>query len=236
MTARLHRRRTRGVSLLEFVIVFPMAALFVLGLIQTGFVYMAKLTLNHATFMAARAGSLHNAQQSVIKEAVIRGLTPFYQDSTDTNTATRLGKAYVAAQLDAIAFLQVDKPLSPSAEAFADFGVKDPSSKVVYIPNDHLEWRDLSVGTKSKVNIRDANLLKIRVVYGYHLKVPLIAGVMKRVMCSGSIGVQAWGNVTLLDSLYGLKKPDLCLRYYLLDRMPIESTAIVEMQSPAFQP
>lgn len=236
MTIHMNRRRSRGVSLLEFVIVFPLAALFVLGLIQTGFVYMAKLTLNHATFMAARAGSLHNANQSVIKEALVRGLTPFYQDSTDTNTATRLGKAYIEAKADAIAFLQVDKPLSPSADAFSDFGVKDPTTKVVYIPNDHLEWRDLSVGATSKVNIRDANLLKIRVVYGYHLKIPLIAGVLKRVMCSGSIGVQAWGNVSLLESVYGLKKPDLCLRYYLLDRMPIESTAIVEMQSPAFQP
>jgi hypothetical protein len=232
----MNRRSARGVSLLEFVIVFPLAALFVLGLIQTGFVYMAKLTLNHATFMAARAGSMHNANQAVIKEAVIRGLTPFYQDSTDTNTSTRLGKAYLAAKVDAIAFVQVDKPLSPSPDAFADFGVKDPTSKVVYIPNDHLEWRDLSVGAKSKVNIRDANLLKIRVVYGYHLKIPLMAGVLKRVMCSGSIGVQAWGNVSLLESLYGLKKPDLCARYYLLDRMPIESTAIIEMQSPAFQP
>jgi len=31
--------------------------------------------------------------------------------------------------------------LNPSDEAFKDFGVKDPVTKVTYIPNDNLEWR-----------------------------------------------------------------------------------------------
>ena len=237
--SRPARRRARGVSMVEFAIVFPVAVLFVLGIIQTGFFYMAKLTLNHATFVAARAGAMHNASQSVMKEAMVRGLGPFYQDSTETNLATRLVKARVPATKDSALYLTLDT-LSPSADAFSDFGIKDGAKKVTYIPNDHLEWRDLTPGSKSKVNIRDANLLKLRVVYGYEMKVPFIGHLMKRMMCGGSTGPKAWGNVNFTDAMYATSKPDLCARYFLLDpkhpRIPIESIAIVEMQSPAYQP
>ncbi len=226
--------RQRGVSLIEFTIVFPVAVLFVLALIQTGFVFMAKSTLSHATFMAARAGAINNARDSVIKEAMIRGLSPFYQNATHTDDSTRLALAYAEAKLDAVLFLKIQK-LSPSAAAFKDFGVKDPATKVVAIPNDNLEWRSNVLGSTSKVNIRDANLLRIRTVYAYELKVPLMAWVVSRVMCGGSAGVEAWGNVSLLDSVYGLKKPVDCALYYQQGRMPIESVATIEMQSAAIQ-
>jgi len=236
-TPRERRRRQGGASLVEFVIVFPMAVLFVLSLIQVGFIYMAKLTLNHATFMAARVGSLHNANQGVIRDALIRGLTPFYQNSLTTDDASRLLKASLYAQADNKLTpwaVQVDR-LSPTVDTFSDFGVKDPSTGKVYIPNDSLEWRSLSVGSKSKVHIRDANLLKIRVTYGYEMRIPLIAGVIKRMMCGGTIGPDAFGNVSVLESLYGVSHFDLCVRYFNNNRIPIESMAIVEMQTPAYQ-
>jgi hypothetical protein len=97
------------------------------------------------------------------------------------------------------------------------------------------EHRQLTVGTRSKLNIRDANLLKIKVVYAYEMKVPLIRGVIGRVMCSGSIGVEAYGNVRPWNALY-TTDPSTCLKYYSQDRMPIESFAIVEMQSRAEKP
>jgi hypothetical protein len=233
-----HRRRTaRGITLVEFVIVFPLAVLFVLSLIQAGFIYMAKLTLNHATFMAARTGAVHNARADAIKEALVRGLSPFYQDASKSNDSLRLGQARLTAGVDVLKpyTLTIDR-LSPSTAAFKDFGVKDPVKKVTYIPNDNLEWRSLTLGATSKVHVRDANLLKIRAVYAYQLKVPLMAGVMSRVMCGGQAGVEAFGNVSLIDSVFGLSRPDLCLKYYQWGRIPIESVATVEMQSPAYQP
>jgi hypothetical protein len=228
--------RQRGITLVEFVIVFPLATLFVLGLIQTGLVYMAKLTLNHAAFMAARVGATHNASKDVMREAVIRGLSPFYQDSTDGNDLSRMAKAYLKAKLDNV---PVARPwaadvevLNPSPDAFTDFGVRDPKGRVTYIPNDNLEWRSLDVGTRSKMNIRDANLLKVRVTYGYELKVPLISGVLSRVMCGGSVGVDAYGDVKLWQAVFGPVSQE-CLKYYLHGRIPIESFAIVQMQTRA---
>jgi len=231
-------RRQRGVSMVEFVIVFPLATLFVLTLVQLGLIYMAKLTVNHATFMAARAGALNNADPKTIKEALTRGLIPFYQDSTKADGMTRLGEAYLGAKTDMVlpwGGAEVTL-LNPSDEAFKDFGVKDPVTKVTYIPNDNLEWRRTDiVGTASKMNIRDANLLKLKVVYAYEMKVPLIGGVLKRVMCSGSVGVDAYGDVSLFNAV---EKPPYtnCVKYYMHNRMPIESFAIVEMQSRAERP
>lgn len=230
-------KRQRGATLMEFVIVFPIAALLVLALIQAGFIYMAKLTLNHATFMAARVGATHNADVGEMRTALVRGLIPFHQNNFETNDSKRLASAWLGAQgenLNPLTRASLDR-LNPSNQSFADFGVNDPKLKgVTYIPNDNLEWRSTTLGTQSQQNLRDANLLKIRVVYGYQLKVPLMAGVIGRVMCSGEIGVEAWGNVSLLQSVYTPAQLN-CIRYYLQGRLPIESTAIVEMQSPAYQ-
>jgi hypothetical protein len=225
-------RRHRGATLAEFVIVFPLAALFVLSLVQFGFIYMAKLQLNQATFMAARIGSTHSASKTEIREALIRGLSPFYQDSTKADDAARLATAYAVAKskLTFQPWLLEADLMNPSDASFKDFGIKDDATGRTYIPNDNLSWRSDAQGPTSRQTIRDANLLKLRVVYGYEMKVPLIPGVLSRVLCGGDSGVEAWGNVSPWEAMYpGISKR--CLLFYKQRRLPIESVATVEMQS-----
>ncbi|MEK8031080.1 TadE family protein [Ideonella sp. DXS29W] len=253
---RKNFRRQRGVSMVEFVIVFPVAALFVLTLIQVGFIYMAKSTLNNATFMAARAGALNNANMTVITDALKRGLIPFYQDSSITNDVQRMTLAYMnpnplrnSVLTDAFG----PKPwrtqvtlLSPSSDTFADYGVRDNVKRVTYIPNDNLQYRRQDItgagtsiaGSRSKVNIRDANLLKLKVVYGYELKVPLVGYVLRSVMCgSGGTGAAAWGDTNIIESI---EHGSISYCKYMPTNdsvhIPIESYAIVEMQSRAERP
>ncbi len=240
----MHRRdkSSSGLGLVEFVIVLPVAIVFVLGIVQAGFIYMAKLQVNHATFQAARMGSMHHAHEGVMRTALVRSLSPFYQNSFETNNTKRLLEAQALAWKDLTIPplpdpLPVAPPfqmevLNPSPLSFSAFGVKDPKTGVTYIPNDNMEWRLDGVDPKAKQRLRDANVLKLRVVYGYELKVPLIAGVLSRVMCSGNSGVDAFGNVGTLDAMY-LKVSEECRRYYRRGRIPIESVAIVEMQSRA---
>lgn len=242
MNPRLHlhlhlHSRQHGATLMEFTILFPVAVLFVLAMVQAGFVYMAKLNLNHATFQAARIGSMHNASESTMRAALVRGLIPFYQDSFEGNDSARLAAAWAKAKLDDVNPLRraLVERLSPSAHSFKDFGVKDAKSGVTYIPNDNLEWRSNMLGASSRQNLRDANLLKLRVVYGYELKVPLMAAVIRRVMCGGQAGPEAWGNVSGWEAAYKFGADPVCVRYYLQGRLPIESTAIVDMQSRAHQ-
>jgi hypothetical protein len=226
------RHRQSGATMVEFVIVAPLAFLFVLALIQVGFLQMAKLTLNHATFMAARHGAVSKADYGEIRDSLAKGLIPFFQDATESSDITRMGKAWGYAKLDVYNPMHVDlKILSPSPAAFKDFGVKDDKGKI-YIPNDNLEWRS-GFGPTSKMNIQDANLLKIKVVYGYELKVPLMKFMVSRIMCGGSGGVQAFGGDVPVWSALGSVSD--CLTYYKFGRVPIVSYAIVEMQSPAYQ-
>ena len=223
------RAAHRGASLTEFLIVGPVAILMTFVILQSGLLYMAKLTLNNATFMAARAGATNNAKKSTIQASLVRGLIPFYQDTTDSNDLSRLTAAAAKATADVLLDVKLDV-LSPSQEAFNVYGIT--ANGVRYIPNDNLEFRTATPMNGASISIQDANILRIKVTYGYKLKVPLMAAVLKRIMCPGvsDSGIQAWDSFTLLP----LGSPADCY-YYLRDRMPIVSFATVQMQSPPQQ-
>jgi hypothetical protein len=51
---------TRGQALPEMVIVFPLAVILLMGIVQLALLYRAKATVNNASFLAARSGSLNN--------------------------------------------------------------------------------------------------------------------------------------------------------------------------------
>ncbi len=72
----------------------------------------------------------------------------------------------------------------------------------------------LSRAQSGGLNLQDANLLRVEVTYGYELKVPLINGLISR--------------------LLGLTRDSDAFHQQLLrrNRLPITSTAIVRMQSP----
>ncbi|CAJ0890981.1 TadE/TadG family type IV pilus assembly protein [Ralstonia mannitolilytica] len=225
--------RQRGATLAEFVVVGPLAFLLILAIVQLGFMFMARSTLNHATFMAAREGALHNADPAVIRSALIKGLIPFYQDTTESSDITRLSTAWLAAQADLLipTHLKIDI-LNPTPGSFKDYGIRDPANgNRRFIPNDNLQFRSVSVGSESRQTLMDANLLRIRVTYAYELKVPLISYVYKRVMCGGSGGVNAFGDDTSMLDAAGLSD---CV-HYLQGRAPLVAYATVRMQTPAIE-
>jgi hypothetical protein len=226
----------RGVSVTEFVIITPIALLLMLSILQFGLAYMAKLTLNNATFMAARHGAVRNADTQQIYESLIKGLLPFYVNATGGQPdADRMLEAWARARADAVVFTRLER-ISPSNEAFNGFALEREGQRV--IPNDNLEHRLSDTGNMRtgpegrRISIRDANVLKIEVKYGYQLKVPLINTIMRKVMCLGQAGggsVDAWmaRNVAGLD-------PSNCA-YYLFGRIPLVATATVHMQSDAHE-
>jgi len=228
-------RRQRGASIVEFVIVSPFAFLVVLGLVQLGLMFVAKQIVNEATFVAARAGAVQNAQVGPMKDALTKALIPFYQDSTKTNPFQRLVFAWGSARFDLLNPLNLDiTVLNPNSNVFDDFGLID-SDNHTYIPNDSLDYRDHTVqGQRSGLSIQDANALKIRVTYGYQLKVPLMESVFKSVMCGFDSGVDAFGRGGGL--LSGMGSLQDCFQFYNRGRVPIVSYATVQMQSPAWKP
>ena len=161
-------QRFNGQAAVEFMIVTPMMLLLLLGAFQFALIYHAKITLNNATFIAVRAGSLNGANRDMIDLALARGLSPLF--TNDDN----VGEVFDARQqvIDDIndGFICVER-LNPTEGAFTDFGVPDGTG---VIPNDNLLYRDPGAGPSSGLSIQDANLLKLRVTYCYPMMVPII--------------------------------------------------------------
>ena len=182
MAHKLGRRRLSlrsaqlGQAMLEFLIVAPVFILIIFGAIQTALIFSAKTSLNYAVFQAARVGAVNNATYSGIRSGLIRGLAPLYTYSNtrrgpDIAEDIDDGIAEAAFEVDAYTRIIRLNPMS------ADFRTGNTGHGISVdgmnqIPNDLLMYRDPD--TRGRVNIQDANLLKIRVQYCYALIVPIV--------------------------------------------------------------
>ena len=228
----------RGSSMVETLIALPVLLLIGLGVVQWAFIYQAKTTLNYATFMAARAGAVDHADEGTIKEALARSLVPLYSpDKTVEGLATAYAQAYGdvinipvdinGKELDASKIFNRTelKILNPTQEAIDDFQVE---GKKDVLPNFRLWQADTKLGDKSKVNIQDANLLKLQVVYQYKLKVPYVGRIIASLvhMATASDG---WSVNAKSHSIYwrGFELADS------QGHIPILASATVRMQSTA---
>jgi hypothetical protein len=218
--------------MVEFAIVSPVAILLVMVIIQLGLMFSAKEVVNEAAFAAARAGAVQHAQRGTVDEAgsmaqvMVQGLIPFYQNTALTGNYQRLQDAITKAKDDVgcaaivpscMLQIEVVNP-TPESGAFDDFGVTSAASQGHrYIPNDNLEYRSHGAGPKSKLSIQDANVLRIKVTYGYPIKVPFMQAVFESAMC-------------------GVGGSPYCADFYTQGRIPIVVYATVQMQTPAWEP
>lgn len=200
--------RQHGAAIVEATIALPVLIVLILALIQFGFVYQAKATLNHAALQAARAGAVSNATPAAIRHGLAQGLAPLTSpDASLEGVAASVAR--LEGQLLTDARIRI---LNPTREAFDDFAVAVDG--VRELPNDRLHVRDTQPGARGGLNIQDANLLRVEITYGYELKVPLVNGFIARVL--------------------GLARDGDAFHQQLLrrTRLPITSTATVRMQSP----
>lgn len=220
--ATTHSVRQRGQSLPEFLIVVPAFIFLVLLVFQLVLVYRAKNTLDYATLMAARVGAVKGASVKEMKDGLARGLTPLYATSTG---AAGLYEAWGKAKLDMILNARIEI-ISPTKASWNEFKERQYNGRPA-LPNDNLAFRDHSVGT-SGVSVQDANILKIRVTYDYPLIVPFV----DRVMRGDSKYVKSDGFLDPAN--VDMKPPVLSGGSHF--RIPLESHAIVRMQTPIYEP
>ncbi|MCW8928697.1 MAG: pilus assembly protein [Gammaproteobacteria bacterium] len=210
----------KGQSVVEFIIIFPALMILTLGVFQLALIYQAKVTLNYATFHAARSGAVNNADKTMIELAFYRGLAPLYTtvDNSDSDSDVeelQKGRDKIR-EIHEAGYICMER-VSPSEEAFLDFSDDDG-----VIPNNNLIYRTAEIGANSNVSIQDANLLKLRITYCHELIVPFFP-----VMLSGFVdGTDADGITITTAGAY----QDSC---YAADRIPIVAQAIVRMQSDA---
>jgi hypothetical protein len=200
-------RRQRGQSLPEFAIAICAFGFLLLALFQAILFYRAKATLDYATLEAARAGALHGVNMSDMQTGLARGIAPLYATATaspdKTGTFEAFGKALIAAK--ALATIKV---VNPTPEAFDDFN-ETQWDNTKALPNDTLNFRPITAGSRSGISVQDANILKITVSFRYPLIVPVI------------------------DRMFGtLDIEQTALAGHEVYSMPILSGAEVRMQSP----
>lgn len=162
------RRRHAGAALIEFAIAAPLITLIGMALLHYGHFFFTKNHMNHAVFMAARAGSTGNADLARIRVAYARAMIPAYGGGTN---APELAATYADATADTGVHARIEL-LNPTKESFDDWNDPDLQKELGVgrrvIPNRGLAFRDpADIGASSGQNVQDANLIKIRVTHGY---------------------------------------------------------------------
>ena len=222
----------RGATLVEFVVVVPTVLFLLMNLIQYGLLYHTKSQLNYATFEAARAGTVSNADPAKIRTAFTRALTGYYGGGT---TTAQLAASWAKSVADTTAANVRIEILSPSKQSFDDYAspalAKKLNTSSRVIPNSNLAFIKCPVdvpGCKNdpKTNasgqtLADANLLKIRITYG----IPEAKQI-------------PWVGRFLYKALQILNPSDPdAFRAGLLaaKRIPVVTHTVMRMQSPAIE-
>ena len=105
----------------EFVVVGPLITLLGLAILQYGLLFFAKNQINHAGFMAARAGSVGNANLEKIETAFANALVPLYGGG---QSATEIAASLAKAKADLAGNVRIEL-LNPTKESFDDWNDPD---------------------------------------------------------------------------------------------------------------
>lgn len=164
--------------MVEFVVVGPIITILGLAILQYCLMFFAKSQINHAGFMAARAGSVAHANIEAIKSAYVRALIPLYGGGRDT---AEIAVAYAKASADlnsATLRIEIINPIKESFDDHATNASLNDKYQARAIPNAGIGLRPKadveSIGASSGQSLQDANLLKLRITHGYRPKVWLV--------------------------------------------------------------
>ena len=210
----------RGSAMIEFAIVGPIITLLGLAILQYAMLFFAKNQINHAGFIAARAGSTGHADLTTVQTAYVRALLPLYGGGRDS---PELAAAYGRAAADVAGHARIEL-LNPTRESFDDWNDAALQSAIGsgrrVIPNAGLAFRNpTEIKGSSGQSIHDANLIKLRITHGYEPKVPLIGPIYTRYLNWLDNRTDAF-HTRLIDA----------------GRIPVESHVTLQMQSDAIEP
>lgn len=226
--------KQRGSFIVESVWLWPVVILLTLGVIQMGFLYNAKATMNNATFQAAREGSITHANKHSMEKKLAEAMAPLYlKDATRSDLLFRRASLYAAMHIPAAPIGQVDI-ISPTKKIYNEFertqyylDSRRREKRIKQMPNDNLNVRSASqkvvkaASGNLRINLQDANLLKIRGHWCYEMIVPFVNYLVYQTYASlpGTKNPH-WGACRGLSLLNG--------SYYL----PISAMSVVRMQTP----
>ena len=209
----------RGASMTEFIIVAPVLLLIGLALLQYALLFFTKNQVNHAGFMAVRAGSMHNATAESISAAYLRHLAPLYGVGSNPEEVVQAA-ARAAVDMQGNFRLELINPTRASFDDFSEPALKEKhNTNARVLPNSSLALRNPSlIKANSGQNIFDANLLKVRITHGYRPGVPLVAKVFASGLQAADDGKDSFVSALLAKG-----------------RIPVVTDITLHMNSDAFE-
>lgn len=225
------KRSIRGSVTTEFLIIAPMISILGLIGVQYAMIYNARANLSYAAFEAARAGAIHHADPAKIRDGLIKGLLPYLVSTrqallpvnSDNPAALNVNAALLnqVVKLTEEPFIKIEM-INPTPQAFQDFNSPALQRKLdtgtqKVIPNTELQTAS-ATSVKSGLNIQDANVLKLRITYGYQPKIPLVSQFF-----------------STIDAFLKGDKDPFSTRLLAFDRIPIVVDISTQMLSPAIE-
>lgn len=213
-----NKRRQLGSAMVEFVLIAPVMTLVGTGVLQYSLLFNAKNLVNHASFMAVRAGSMDHATLSTVEATYTRALIPLYGGGRDS---AQLAESYVKVLADTAGNAKIEM-INPTKESFDDYHDDDLKAKygVRAIPNGGQFYKNANaIGSASGQSIQDANILKLQITHGYLPKIPFAGPALQYMM-----KLTDDGSDTYKTALYNK------------GRIPVVINVTVQMQSDPFEP
>lgn len=193
-----------GSTMVELLLALPIVMLLGLGIAQFTLVYQAKHALDYALTQAARQGAVAHASPESIRQGLAAGLAPYLYGATDWAAllAAEVRANNHVTQGAAAGWIKLHQR-SPSLESFSDWAepainaMGEPIAGLVEVPNDNLDNRRFRtqpvsgvagvhhsepIGRLSGQTLADANLLRLELVYGVRLAVPVVGSLIIRTL------------------------------------------------------
>jgi hypothetical protein len=196
--------RCTGATMVEMLLALPVVLLLGLGVAQFALVYQAKHALDYALTQAVRQGTVQHASAQSIELGLAAGLVPYLYGADDwTGVLQAEARAVAHVRSGLAAGWIVLRQRSPGRESFDDWAepATDPMGEaipgLVEIANDNLDNRRLrmqpasgvaamsgpeAIGRRSGQTLADANVLRLELVYGVRLVVPVVGSLVIRTL------------------------------------------------------
>ena len=263
-----------GATMVEMLLALPVVLLLGLGIAQFTLVYQAKHALDYALTQAARQGAVEHASAASIERGLAVGLVPYLYGAGDWAgllQAEERAAEHVRGGLAQGWILLRQR--SPSRESFDDWAepaldaMGEPIPGLVEIANDNLDSRRLwmqpasgvvgmsrseAVGRASGQTLADANMLRLELVYGVRLAVPVVGAMVIHALArwnacpqaretsprQARLGLLRLGEVAPQAAAQAWMCSFLAARDdsgAVVGRIPVRASATVRMMSPSRQ-
>ncbi|PCJ29969.1 MAG: hypothetical protein COA99_18885 [Moraxellaceae bacterium] len=207
------RSQARGAAIVETIIVFPVMLFIGMAILHLGLVYQAKSNLEYAGLMAARMAATRGFYDPFAPPG-LRSRFPAFQEEVRCRMVASdpldAGAACGDAAEIAIVTLIVMRPYFNIFDRWKPAGAACPGQNC-FIPNDNLLHRDntlFNVITPNldveQLNIKDANILQLRVTYEYDSGVPFLGTLLSDITLSvvSTVRMQTPATVFPGEGLY----------------------------------